>query len=613
MEQLDTFLARYPPFDAIDPEQLRDLAANATERRYETGEYVLVEDGPPTPGLWVLVTGSMDLVHEGEVIQVIEPGECFGHPSLLTGMAPAFSVRAREPSICALLSADAGRRVLGTPAGAPYIATTMRKRLTGAGHTVHALLEVGTTPVSAIMRPPTFCEPEEPLRQAVRRLGEGGVSALLVDLGADELGIVTDAEVRAAVAGDRAVLDAPVRAVARTPVPSVPFDQLAVEATVDMLAAGTEHVAVLEGRRVCGVLSAADLLGLDARSPIALRHMVFRAANENELVLTVRQLPKLFLLLFRAGVPARDLGRVLSLQLDAVTARLIDFSIWRHGQAPLSWAWLDLGSAARREFTLASDQDNALAHATPVREEQDAVDAYFAQLGSDVNDGLARCGIGVDNNGVLAGNRLWRMSKDGWLRTFDEVLTEPDESHLIRATVAFDFRPTAGGLAVTAELTERMRAAPRHPGFMRLLARTATGYPVALGFRGHLVTGRDGDPDGRLDLKRGAIIPLVNLVRFHALASGVTISPTLDRIEAVASVGGLERSTADALKEAFEVITRVRLEHHATLIAAGEPPDNLIDPDALSPITRNELREALHTVKRAQKNLGVWTPTTSGR
>ena len=613
MEHLDTFLARYPPFDAIDPEELRDLAANATERRYETGEYVLVEDGPPTPGLWVVVTGSMDLVHEGEVIEVIEPGECFGHPSLLTGMAPAFSVRAREPSTCALLSAEAGRRVLGTPAGAPYVATTMRKRLTGAGHTVHALLEVGTTPVSAIMRPPTFCEPEEPLRQAAQRLGEDGVSALLVDLGAEQVGIVTDAEVRAAVAGDRARLDAPVRAVARTPVLSVPFDQLAVEATVDMLAAGTEHVAVLEGRRVCGVLSAADLLGLDARSPIALRHMVFRAANENELVLTVRQLPKLFLLLFRAGVPPRDLGRVLSLQLDAVTARLIDFSIWRHGEAPLSWAWLDLGSAARREFTLASDQDNALAYGTPAREEQDAVDAYFAQLGSDVNDGLARCGIGVDNNGVLAGNRLWRMSKSDWLRTFDEVLTEPDESHLIRATVAFDFRPTAGGLAVAADLSERMRAAPRHPGFMRLLARTATGYPVALGFRGHLVTGRDGDPDGRLDLKRGAIIPLVNLVRFHALASGVTISPTLDRIEAVASVGGLERSAADALKEAFEVITRVRLEHHATLIAAGEPLDNLIDPGALAPITRHELQEALHTAKRAQRNIGVWTPTTSGR
>ena len=91
---------------------------------------------------------------------------------------------------------------------------------------------------------------------------------------------------------------------------------------------------------------------------------------------------------------------------------------------------------------------------TPTRQpgEAAAVDAYFARLGSDVNDGLARCGIGVDNNGVLAGNRLWRMSKSDWLRTFDECLDEPDESHLIRATVAFDFRPAAGGLAIAAEL-----------------------------------------------------------------------------------------------------------------------------------------------------------------
>ena len=74
---------------------------------------------------------------------------------------------------------------------------------------------------------------------------------------------------------------------------------------------------------------------------------------------------------------------------------------------------------------------------------------------------------------------------------------------------------------------------------MRLLARSASGYPVALGFRGQLATGRDGAPPGRLEVKHGAIIPLVNLVRYHALATGVTISPTLDRIDAVAGAGGL--------------------------------------------------------------------------
>ncbi len=95
MEHLDTFLARYSPFDALDLSELRTLSAGAVEHAYDTGESVLVEDGLPTRGLWVILTGSMDIVHDGEPIQVLEPGECFGHPSLLTGMAPAFTVRAR--------------------------------------------------------------------------------------------------------------------------------------------------------------------------------------------------------------------------------------------------------------------------------------------------------------------------------------------------------------------------------------------------------------------------------------------------------------------------------------------------------------------------------------
>jgi CBS domain-containing protein len=609
MEHLDTFLARYSPFDALDPDELRTLAAGAVEHAYDTGESVLVEDGLPTRGLWVILTGSMDIVHDGEPIQVLEPGECFGHPSLLTGMAPAFTVRAREPSTCALFSAEAGRHILGTEAGAAYVADSMRRRLTIAGHTVHGLPEVGTTPVSLVMSRAEFCEPDEPLRVAAARLGEGGVTALVVRVDDGELGIVSDASVRRALAVDGVSLDAPARLAARRPAPTVPPTQLAIEATVEMLAAGSEHLVVVDGEAICGMLSATDLLGLDTRSPIALRHMLLGAPDEDSLVRAAGEIPKLFLLLSRAGVLPRDLSRVLSLQHDTVVARLIDFSIWSRGPAPVAWAWLDLGSAARREFTLASDQDNALAYGNVDAEALSEVDAYFERLGGDVNDGLARCGIGVDNNGVLAGNRQWRMPKDAWLRTFDDCLREPDESHLIRATVSFDFRPTAGGLAVASDLTARIRAARQFPQFMRLMARTATGYPVALGFRGQLATGHEGDPPGKLDLKRGAIIPLVNLVRFHALAAGVTISPTLDRIEAVASVGQLDRATADGLREAFVVINGIRFEHHAAQVQAGVAPDNLVDPEELAPIARTDLREALHVVRRAQKRVGAWSPS----
>ncbi len=45
--------------------------------------------------------------------------------------------------------------------------------------------------------------------------------------------------------------------------------------------------------------------------------------------------------------------------------------------------------------------------------------------------------------------------------------------------------------------------------------------------------------------------------------------------------GGLEAGDADALSEAFEVIARLRFEHHAQLISEGRPADNLIDPGTL--------------------------------
>lgn len=599
MEHLDTFLAAFPPFGAVAAELLGELVAQAQVLDQEPGEVIVLEDGPPATGMWVVLAGSLDLVHDGETVQVLAPGECFGQMSLLSGMAPAFTVRARERSRCALLPGPGARRVLATEAGVAYVARSIRKRLTRAADTVHGLQDVGTTPVSQIMRPPVFVDADEPAGVALHRLGRHGTRALLVRMGEGAPGIVTDADVRAAAAAGTLSLDVPVRELARTPAPTVPAAQLAVEATVDLLTLGVEHVAVVDGADVRGVLSAADLLGLEAISPIALRHAILTAGSPDVLDRAASRLPRLFSALVRAGVRSRELGRVLTLAHDAVVQRLIELSVAQRGPAPAPWAWLDLGSAARREFTLASDQDNALAYASPPDGDRASVDAWFQRLGADVNAGLERAGIGLDNSGVLARDRRWRMTKADWIATFDSCLRTPDESHLIRATVAFDFRSVAGALSVTPELTARIRAAREHPQLMALIARAAAGFPVALNFRGALQT----DNNGRLDVKRGAILPLVNVARWHALAAGVTISATVDRLEAVAAVGSLARDESDALVEAFEVIARLRFEHHARRIAAGLPIDNLIDPGELPPIARTDLREALQAVRRAQRRL----------
>ena len=48
MEEMHTFLARFPPFDALTAEELDEVASAASERELAAGENILVEDGPPS-------------------------------------------------------------------------------------------------------------------------------------------------------------------------------------------------------------------------------------------------------------------------------------------------------------------------------------------------------------------------------------------------------------------------------------------------------------------------------------------------------------------------------------------------------------------------------------
>ena len=596
------FLARFPPFDGLEPAELAALTGGIEERTYEAGDVMLLEDGAPTEHLFVVREGSAELMHQGEVVDLIGPGESFGHPSLLSGLAPSFTVRARARTTCLLIPRKETLDVLGRPSGAGYLATMFRNRLVQTGHIVHALPELGTIRVvDLISRPPVYADVNATIRHAAEVMTENRVSAVLVRDGVN-LSILTDAILRERVVAGEVTAENPVSRVT-APAVQVGPERIAVDAVVEMLDAGTDHLVVVDASRtVLGVLSATDLAGLETRSPFALRHAILSAHTEDELVQAARGLPQLFLALLGAGISPLDSCRVLTLQVDSLTSRLIELSIARRGPAPAPWAWLALGSAARREFTLGSDVENALAYDGSGPE----IDAYFAELGDDVSRGLERCGFALDANDVVAGNALWRMSADRWVEVFRACLESPDKSHLIRANVAFDFRQVTGGLDVTPPLVAVLREAKDHPDLMRLLGRAATVKPP-LGFRGALVVDSNGDSRG-IDLKKGGAVTIANLARFFALSNGITISNTIDRLVAVEDSGALDGETAAALNEAFQIIMRIRLEHHAVQIEAGAAPDNVVDPAELRPLTRAQLREAFRAVAHAQKLLSVYVP-----
>jgi CBS domain-containing protein len=601
-EEVAHFLGPFPPYNELGGEHLLRIAAAVTIRSYAAGTDILVEDGPPAAEFFFIRSGSVELRHQDEVVDILEPGESFGHPSLLTGMAAAFTVRAHEDTVCYLIERDTALDILGRPAGVSFVARTMRERLTRTGQTVHGLPELRTIRIrNLVSRPPVICPPERSIQEAAKLMSEQHVSAILIPAAGD-FGIVTESDYRRKVVACGLALEAPITTIMSQPLLTVRADRYAMDAVLDMLYAGVQHLAVTDSRgAVVGLLSAEDLLQLASRSPFALRTAILNASSESDLDAATKGLRELFVTLVQAGLKAPDIGRVLALNCDAVTTRLIDFAIARHGPAPRAWAWLALGSVARRELTLASDQDNALAYADPADPE---VDAYFEQIAQDVNTGLVRAGFGADISGVVAENRLWRMSESRWIETFRDCLDSLDLSHLVRAVVAFDFRHVTGGLEVTPPLVAVLRDAREHPGFLAQLARTATDAPAALPHRFFLRRWERQD----VDLKKGGMVPIASLARFHALANGITISATLDRLLAAERLGAINKETVQSLQEAFTYIYQVRLDHQAQQVQAGSQPDNLIRPEELLPLAREELRGALNAIGRAQQELYRFIP-----
>jgi CBS domain-containing protein len=585
------FLAGREPFVGLSREDLARVAASVAERVVPPGEVVLVESGVPGTELYVIREGTFELAYKQAVVAVLTSGEVFGHPTLLTGLAPEFSTRARQESLLYCIPKDVALDVLIRPEGVRFVAASLRERLLDAARTMRSLPDVVTRPVTSLVRSaPVFCDAGTSVRDAARLMAAEKRSALLVRT-PDGLGIVTDLDLRDKVVGEGLSREAPVSAVMTTPVKTVGAGVLAPEAAIEMMAAGVNHLPVVAADgTVVGILSASSLMTLDARSPFALRRTIHDAHSLDDLVTAAADVPQLFVDLMASHVDGPSVTRILTLLHDAMTQRCLELAIERRGEPPVPFAWLAFGSAARSELNLVSDQDNGLAYADT---DDPSADDVFRLLAEDVNEGLRRCGFSLDPHGTVASNWQWRLPLSKWRSVFLRSLEGKDLDRLARASVAFDFRQIAGDLAVARALTDIIREAPQHRLFMSGLAGLGEKNPSALTLFQRL--------PAMIDIKKEALQPIQNLARYHAFARGITAHTTLERLVAIREAGGLTAESEQLLREAFTSMLHLQLRHHAHAIRAGRRPDNMIDTSTLRPLTRVALHEALREVDAAPK------------
>ena len=106
MEDIASFLGSHPPFDGLGAGELTRVAAVTETETFPPGKTIFSEGAGPVEYLRVVRSGSVEILHQGQVLDLLGPGELFGHASMLSGLPTGFEARAGEDTVCYRIPAD---------------------------------------------------------------------------------------------------------------------------------------------------------------------------------------------------------------------------------------------------------------------------------------------------------------------------------------------------------------------------------------------------------------------------------------------------------------------------------------------------------------------------
>ncbi|MEO7234772.1 MAG: DUF294 nucleotidyltransferase-like domain-containing protein [Lapillicoccus sp.] len=607
--ELGTALAAYPPFDALSPAALEAVVSASSVHAYAPGELVLDAFANPTTEVYVILTGRVDLWKDARADGLpaderLGPGGVFGFSAMLTerSVGPRALASADDTQV-AVVPARAVRPVFASQRGARFLAEQFARPQPAAGRT-----PTYSTVDELVRRTPLMVDAADPVAVVARAMTDQSWPCAVVRTREGVYGLVTDAVLRRRVLAEGLPGTTPVGAVMDPDPPTAVLGESAVEGLILLLDRDADDLLVLDrAGRLHGVVGIRDFAISPTTAGVSLHEQLRRAGTVEELVDRARRSTAVLEDLLARGLTSGRVVAVYASILDTLVRRALALVFAQHPEQSVdAFTWIALGSNGRREALLSSDIDSAVAFDDALPEpEQDAYRAAFAEV--DVV--LGRAGVRRDEHGVSAADPLFSRTNSQWRQAAGSWLTRPGEANgAMMTSLLVDGRPIHGDPGLPAA-TAAFGDLRRHPATLRLLLEESLAYRARMRSIRERLTRR---PE-TFEVKTHAVVPLVNIARWSALAVGSSALPTVERLREVAGSGSamLPADRADAMVEVFGQLQRLRLRYQLMQRAQGDRPSDLLTLDRLSPIDRSLVAEAVREIAATQRrmtNVAAYVP-----
>ncbi|AAV82259.1 DUF294 nucleotidyltransferase-like domain-containing protein [Idiomarina loihiensis] len=600
------FLRRFPPFNELPEDELVELAKNTEISYFKAGSQVL-EYNESISDLYVIRNGSVETYNRnGDLFNRLSEGGFFGEAGLLRKGRVRYPVKALEDTLIYFIPGSLFNRLFDEyDSFADAVEVEGHRRINQAVKEQENRNEsLSATVDTIITREPVSIDLNASIHDAAAKMTDEKVSSLLIIDETQHLpvGIITDKDLRKRVLAVNRSSTHPVSSIMTENLTFVQHNNRVFEALLIMMRTNLHHLPVLKKGQVVGVIALSDVAQHESKSTLFIVSGIFKQNSIEELTELAESVRASFVRMVNEDANSRMIGSAMATIGRSFKQRLLELGEEKFGPPPVPYCFLALGSMARDEQSIVTDQDNAMVLHDDFDPKQH--DAYFKELAGFVADGLNACGYTYCTGGIMATTDAWRQPLKVWKNYFTDWIENPSPEKLLHSSIFFDLDGVWGQQKFADELNSLIRKkAKGNKRFLGSMARNALNRTPPLGFFKDFVMEKDGKHRDSINTKRRGTGPVADLIRVHALAIASSQRNSFTRLEDIIDSQILPQGRGPDLRDALELISMVRIRHQALAISAGEVPDNNVAPEDLSHFERKNLKDAFQILSNAQKYL----------
>ncbi|TDA67003.1 MAG: cyclic nucleotide-binding domain-containing protein [Clostridia bacterium] len=618
-----TILQKTEPFSSLDPKIWE--GAGLRFRRYPAGTCIARQGAPARNYLFIVAEGKVEITVAGSdgnktVVGYREPGQFFGSTALLSREKYPASARAVTEVTCLLFP----RQVLSTllqehPQFASYFSRNLAERLRELYSVVvaeqtfdayHADNLLFRKPVGEIMSSPIItCQARDPITAVGQIMSRHHIGAVLVMEGDRCRGLISERDlVNKVIARGGHPEGMTAAEVMNTRAVTVPAASTVGDVFLALSRTPAKYVMVTKENAPAGIVSVSDLVKTRTTGTLFTAEEIEHQESITGLAAIGHSVDRVLQALVAEKASVQQIFAIMTTLHDRLTKKVIEISLEEmaregHGEPPVPWCWLNLGSSGRQEQTLRTDQDNAVIYQDPEPQAAELVKDYFTRLGAKVVRGLEQCGFARCRGDVMANNPSWCHSAAAWQQIVANWLKDPEPQNVRYLTILLDFRPVYGETRLAKGLRHHVFTLFTSTGACRILAEDDLQSRVPLGLLGQPAPARWGRHRGQINLKNSVCVHIVDGVRIFSLEAGIEANATLDRLAELARLNILPPAQTELWQAAFEILMNLRIRENLRQAMRGHKPDNYVDLRQLNRYERAMLKEAMAATAGLQETL----------